>query len=135
MRYLPVMRAVIRKILILLVATSLAAANGFVPKHAHASIGNGHNVAAVEHSHDAHDHHHSATPHSHDSAQTGSQGAAPSDQLGLSIANCCVASCNAIALIFATIDLPDALPMGILEARTPDFLVLAARTSDDPPPR
>ncbi len=49
--------------------------------------------------------------------------------------NCCVASCSAIALIFATVELSPVLPMKAFVSSRQNSLVLAARTTDDPPPR
>jgi hypothetical protein len=128
-----------RKAFVYMIIASLAGSNSFAPKHAQA-MNSGGQMAAVQHSHggEGHAHRHSATLHNHENAQSSMschKDAVLTDRQGLPIVNCCVASCSAIALIFATFELPAALPVGIFVLWTSDSIVLAARTSDDPPPR
>lgn len=121
-----------------MVMVSLALANGFAPKHAHASGGH---VAIAQHSHGGHDHdhahhHHPGAPDDHATATVADDPDGGSDeQQGVPIVNCCVASCAAIALIFSTIELPTESATGTLVPSTSDSMVLAGRISDDPPPR
>lgn len=134
------MQPFLRKALIALIAVSFAAAGGFAPKHAHAKGAGGHHAAGT-HSHgagSAHAHHHAVEPHDHAKAEAAAdchKDAAPAQQGDTPLASCCVASCSAIALIFAAAALPE-IPQGkafVLSLR--HSRVLAARTSDDPPPR
>jgi hypothetical protein len=129
-----------RKILVVLVAVSLAAAGGFVPKHAHAKGAAGHH-AAGSHSHGAgadRGHHHTSGPQGHAKAEAGPdchKDVAPVEADGTPMMNCCIASCSAIALIFADSALPERSWVGSVFASKPDAPAPVARTSDDPPPR
>ena len=75
--------------------------------------------------------------HGHDHGMAGeanNTNGVPDESKGMTD-NCCVASCSAIALIFATIALsPMPLEKAFI-ASSQNSLVLAARTADDPPPR
>lgn len=126
-----------RKAILGVVIAALAFANGFAPKHAHAT-GGGHAVL-VQHSHDGHDHaHHHMASNEHEKVEAGlscQEDAALTVAPGVPASNCCVASCAAIALIFASFELPDSLSIGILVPWTSDSVVLAARAFNDPPPR
>lgn len=142
------MRVSFRKILIGMICASLAIANGFVPRHAHAMAKV--NPAVTQHAHGDHAHHHGTAigDHDHDHGLVGKSdnvsksnvsksddaGAVPGKSKGLTD-NCCVASCSAIALIFATVELLPVLPMKVFVSSRQNSLVLAARTTDDPPPR
>lgn len=146
--YASIMRVSFRKILIGMICVSLAIANGFTPRHAMAKG----NPAATQHAQGSHDHaHHHGTAiddqdHDHglvdksDNVSKGNvsksddAGAVPGESKGLTD-NCCVASCSAIALIFATVELSPVLPMKAFVSSRQNSLVLAARTTDDPPPR
>lgn len=132
------MPLLLRKTLIALIAAALVAAGGFVPKHAHAKGTGGHHAAGA-HSHGVGGGHQHATAVQSDEQRAASldcdKDTAPAEQGGTPIVNCCVASCAAIAHIFAAIDLPNAPQSESFVAATLDRLVLAARTSDDPPPR
>ena len=142
---LSAMRVSFRKILIGMICASLAIANGFMPRHAHAMAKV--NPAVTQLAHGGHDlahHHGSATgDHDHDHglvdksdkvSKSDHSGAAPGGTKNLTD-NCCVASCSAIALIFATIELSAAPPAKTFVSSRQNSLVLAARTTDDPPPR
>lgn len=137
------MQVSFRRILILSICLSLAVANGFMPRHAHAMAKVGPAVSHEAHAgHDrAHhrDHAAMADGHTHDHGMSGSADhPATSDHDGKSSGltdNCCVASCSAIALIFASIDLPRAPIEKAFVSSSQKSLVLAARTTDDPPPR
>lgn len=139
------MRVSFRKILIGMICVSLVIANGFMPRHAHAMAKV--NPAVTQHAHGGHDHaHHHGTAidgHDHDHglvdksdnvSKSDDPGAAPGKSKGLTD-NCCVASCSAIALIFATVELEPVLPVKAFVSSRQNSLVLAARTPDDPPPR
>jgi hypothetical protein len=99
-----------RKALLSLVIASVALANGFAPRHAHAAGPlHGSAAAVTSHQHD-HQHHAKGAAHHHDGGahQHENAAAVPCDDSGSSnslpgspIHNCCVASCSAVAFIFA----------------------------------
>jgi hypothetical protein len=135
----------IRNLLIFVICVSLAIANGFMPRHAHAMAKVG--PAATQQAHGTHDHahHHGSAIDGHDhdhgiagksdnASKSGHAGSAPGESKGLTD-NCCVASCSAIALIFATFELPAVSLVKTFVSSRQTSLVLAARTADDPPPR
>ncbi|ARQ02165.1 hypothetical protein [Pseudorhodoplanes sinuspersici] len=131
----------LRKIPIFAICLSLAVANGFMPRHAHAMTKVG--PAATQHAYGDHDrahHDHSAASkdhHEHDHGLTGNADDT-NDMPGKSKSltdNCCVASCSAIALIFAIIEL-STVPLGTaFVSPRENSLVMAARSTDVPPPR
>src|SRR5690349_19555335 len=110
------MRVLIRKILFMMICVSLAIANGFMPRHAHAMAKVdpvATQQAQVGHDHGSHSHAHhghgsaSDNHHGHDHGMAGkanNTNGTPDGSKGLTD-NCCVASCSAIALIFASIGL------------------------------
>lgn len=136
------MRGSLRKILVFAICLSLAIANGFTPRHAHAMAKVAPAVSQAMHEGHDHTHHHDhdamADGHAHDHGMGASVAHPAKSDHGKSNGltdNCCVASCSAIALIFATIDLsPMSLATTFVSSRE-NSLVLAVRTTDDPPPR
>lgn len=125
-----------RKLVVIAVAAALAVSNGFAPRHAqagphvpHASHFQEQAPLKGEHHHDAGSKPHAvAKPPCHNDDEG-------SVQTGSLIHNCCVASCSAVAFIFATFDLDTSLPPADYGVVLPAQLTPAALTSDDPPPR
>lgn len=136
------MCAFIRKMLIGLICASLAVANGLAPKHAHAKASShgGVDQHVTKHSHHGsdQDHHHDEASDRHDHALASEAGlvdAAQDAGAGVPIVNCCVTSCAAMAFIFATVDLSMTRTAGPIVVAPLDSVVIATRTTDDPPPR
>lgn len=110
------------------------------------------NPAATQYAHGSHGHaHHHGTAiddQDHDQglvdksynvskgnvSKSDDAGAVPGESKGLTD-NCCVASCSVIALIFTTFEFSPGMPMKAFVSSRQNSLVLAARTTDDPPPR
>ena len=137
------MRVSFRKILIGMICVSLAIANGFVPRHAHAMAKVNPTVTQHAHGGHGHAHHHGSAIGDHDhgfidksdhASKSDHSGAAPGRAKGLTD-NCCVASCSAIALMSVTVELSAVPLVKTFVSSRQNSLVLAASTTDDPPPR
>jgi hypothetical protein len=130
-----------RKFLTYLVVATLAIANGVAPGHAHARAQHAPGAAqAQDHDHGkAHDHHGQPQAHAHDADATAAK-AAPCDDTGQPRPgapdhSCCIASCTAVALIFASVSIERQLLLASF--LTPLVPVLRSTTSAgiDRPPR
>lgn len=135
------MRIRARKIIVVAVAAALAVANGFAPRHAQAGM-HPHTtpvVAAKQHHHDA-----GQAPHHHHDADDIGRAAAQAlchndgqgtQQPNSPIHNCCVASCSAVAFIFASFSFDAPLPHADYGVFPPVQMTPATLTFADPPPR
>jgi len=134
------MRIRARKIVVVAVAVALAMANGFAPRHAQAGQHVPVTPVAV-----AKPHHHGAGHRAHHHGEAVEQAAAKAichkegqeaqQQPWSPLHNCCVASCTAVAFIFASFNFDTPLPRADYGVFPPIQLTSAALTSDDPPPR
>jgi hypothetical protein len=121
-----------RRLVVYSIVAALAVANGFTPRHAQAGEGDrvppqvseivGHHGNSVI-SHDI-----AAAHRCHDDGGADRSKAFPDS-------NCCVASCSAVAFIFAKFELDELLPREIFDLPAAHALTPAAPIGDDPPPR
>jgi hypothetical protein len=131
-----------RKIIVFAIAAALAVANGFAPRHAQAGM-HSHTVPAVASKAHHHDHTAGQTAHHHDDEidQAAAQALCHNDGEGTQqqpnspLHNCCVASCSAVAFIFASFSFDAPLPNADYGVFPPVQLTPALLTSADPPPR
>jgi len=133
------MRIRARKVVVYAVAAALAVANGYAPRHAHAvssavaSVMSGPQHDNTEHHAGSH---HDGAGAKHLTAEVichSESRASPDPQSPQH--SCCVASCSAVALIFANADFVHPIPRADYAASPPVLLTPAALTSADPPPR
>ena len=124
----------VRKFVIYAVVAALAAANGVAPRHAQGAMHPVAMAAAQAHQHDTnagagHDHHapQKAAMPCHNDADDPAPGSP--------LHNCCVASCSAVAFIFASFDFGAATPHADYDVPPVNDLIQAALNSADPPPR
>jgi hypothetical protein len=134
------MRIRARKIIVFTVAAALAVASGFAPRHAQARTHSHatHAVPSKPHHHEAGQaaHHHNAD----DMAKAAAQALCHNDGQGTQqpnspLHNCCVASCSAVAFIFASFSFDIPLPNSDYGVLPPAQLTPALLTTADPPPR
>ena len=122
-----------RRFVVFAVTAALAAANAFAP---HAQAAPRHVPLAL-----------SSGDHQHGAASSHSHGDAAVEQLAIPCHgddpatdtvtkhNCCVASCSAVAFIFAFFDFHMALPDADYLASVAPVLTAATPNTADPPPR
>lgn len=133
------MRIRARKIIVLAVAAALAVANGVAPRHAQAGM---HSYTALAAANEPHHHEAGQTAHHHDEigraaaqAICHGDGQGSQQQPNSPLHNCCVASCSAVAFIFAGFSFGAPLPNADYGVFPPAQLTPALLTSADPPPR
>lgn len=122
-----------RKFVVYTVAAALAVANGFAPRHAQGAM---HPVALAvadhhEHAADQANHHHAPQKAAMPCHNEADNDPAP----GSPLHNCCVASCSAVAFIFASFSFDDSLPQADYQVLPANDPIQAALNSADPPPR
>ena len=123
-----------RKFVIYAVVAALAVANGFAPRHAQAAHLHAVTSAAAGH----HDHagETADASHHHEQKAATCHGDAASNPLpGSPIHNCCVASCSAVAFIFASVSFDNPVPVTDYDLPAAAILTATAPTAADPPPR
>jgi hypothetical protein len=122
-----------RKLSVYAVIAALAVGNGFTPRHAQAAPDHQFQAPLENVSlHATHGANHSADlvelPRCHDDAGQDRPSGFPAN-------NCCVASCSAVAFIFASFAFDQLLPREIYSLPPGRVLTPATLIGDDPPPR
>ena len=123
-----------RKFVIYAVAAALAVANGVAPRHAQGAMHPVATAAVQHHDHDAH----VTADHDHDVPQKAAMpchNEADDPAPGSPLHNCCVASCSAVAFIFASFNFGTATPHTDYDVPPARDLIQVALNSADPPPR
>lgn len=130
------MQTFMRRIIVLMLSLSLAAASGFAPRHAKASMP----APDLHHARDMarQDHTAAKSLHSHAAAQhhvnNDDRSGKHSDSPALADHNCCI-SCSATAAVCALFDVRHDLPKARFALPLRFGLTLSALTSIEPPPR
>lgn len=124
-----------RRTVLYLVIASLAVANGFAPRHAQAAHSHAVKSAIIDH----HEHAGGTVDAGHDHGQKAAatcQDDAPANTApGSPLHNCCVASCSALAFVFAGLSFGNLRPDADYHAPAATDSIQAAFAADDPPPR